>query len=70
MNWNRGFSRNLVSKLENKLVFFMSSYKKSPRIFSLTVLESQILPNLQDLDTESQIFQFEQTLHYRRRKIY
>ena len=59
MSWNRGFSRNLVSKLENKLVFFMSSYKKSPRIFSLTVLESQILPNLQDLDTESQIFQFE-----------
>ena len=38
--------------------------------FSLTVLESQNLTKLQDLDTESQISQFEWTLHYGRRKIF
>ena len=38
--------------------------------FSLTVLESHILPKLRDLDTESHIFQFEWTLHNKRRKIF
>ena len=38
--------------------------------FSLTVLESQNLLKLQDLDTESQISQFEWTLHNGRRKVF
>ena len=44
------------------------SYKKSPRNFPF--LESQNLPKLQNLDTESQISQFEWTLHYGRRKVF
>ena len=38
--------------------------------FSLGVLESQNLQKLLDLDTESQISQFEWTLHNGRRKLF
>ena len=38
--------------------------------FSLTVLESQNLPNLHDLDTESIIYQFDWSLHNGRRKTF
>ena len=62
MSWNIGFSRNLVLKLRNKLGLFHIVLQENSQKFSLTVLESQNLPKLQDLDTESQIFQFEWTL--------
>ena len=38
--------------------------------FSHTVLEPQNLPILHDLDTESQIYQFEWSLHNERRKMF
>ena len=63
MSWNIGFSRNLVFKLQNKLGFFHIVLQEKSQKFSLTVLESQKLPKLHDLDTESQISQFEWTLH-------
>ena len=70
MSWNIGFSRNLVLKLQNKLGLFHIVLQEKSQKFSLTVLESQNLPKLQDLDTESQISQFEWTLYYGRRKIF
>ena len=70
MSWNIGFSRNLVLKLQNKLGLFHIVLQEKFQKFSLTVLESQNLPKLQDLDTESQISQFEWTLHNGRRKIF
>ena len=70
MSWNIGFSRNLVLKLQNKLGLFHIVLQEKSQKFSLTVLESQKLPKLQDLDTESQISQFEWTLHNGRRKIF
>ena len=70
MNWNIGFSRSLVLKLQNKLGLFHIVLQEKSQKFSLTVLESQNLPKLQDLDTESQISQFEWTLHNGRRKIF
>ena len=70
MSWNIGFSRNLVLKLQNKLGLFHIVLKEKSQKLSLTVLESQNLPKLQDLDTESQISQFEWTLHNGRRKIF
>ena len=69
MSWNLCFSRNLVLKLQNKLGFFHIVLQEKSQNFSLTVLESQKLPKLQDLDTESQISQFEWTLHNGRRII-
>ena len=70
MSWNIGFSRNLVSKLQNKLGLFHIVLQEKSQKFSLTVLESQNLPKLQDLDTESQISQFEWFLHNGRRKFF
>ena len=70
MSWNIGFSRNLVLKLQNKMGLFHIVLQEKSQKFSLTVLESQNLPKLQDLDTESQISQFEWTLHNGRRKFF
>ena len=70
MSWNIGFSRNLVLKLQNKLGLFHIILQKKSQKFSLTVLESQNLPKLENLDTESQISQFEWILHNARRKIF
>ena len=64
MSWNIGFgfSRNLVLKLQNKLGLFHIVLQEKFQKFSLTFLESQNLPKLQDLDTKSQISQFMWTL--------
>ena len=70
MSWNIGLSRNLDLKLQNKLGLFHIVLQEKSQKFSLTVLESQNVPKLQDLDTESQISQFEWTLHNGRRKIF
>ena len=70
MSWNIGFSRNLVLKLQNKLRLFHIVLEEKSQKLSLTVLESQNLPKLRDLDTESQISQFDWTLHNGRRKIF
>ena len=39
-----------------KLGFFISSYKKRPKNFSLSKFDSQKLPKLEGFDTDSQIF--------------
>ena len=58
------------STLQNKLGLFHIVLQEKSQKLSLTVLESQNLPKLQDLDTESQISQFEWTLHDGRRKTF
>ena len=70
MSWNIGFSRNLVLKLQNKLGLFHIMLQEKSEKFSLTVLESQNLQKKEDLDTESQIFQFEWTLQNGRPKVF
>ena len=68
MSWNIGFSRNLILKLHNKLgPFYIVLEEKSQKI-SLIIIESQNLPNLQDLEVDSQISHFEWILHNGRRK--
>ena len=62
MSWNIGVSRNLVLKPQNQLGLFHIVLQEKFQKFSLTVLESQNLPKLQDLDTEYQISQFMWTL--------
>ena len=62
MSWNTGFSRTLVLKLREKLRLCHTVLEEKSQKFSLTVLESQNLPKLHDLDTESQISQIEWTL--------
>ena len=50
---NNDFSRNLVLKLQNKLLLLNVILLKKSQNFLLTVFESQKLPNFQALDTES-----------------
>ena len=68
MSWNIGFSRNLLLKLHNKLGLFQIVLEEKSQKISLTIIESQILPNLQNLDVDSQISHFEWILHNGRRK--
>ena len=70
MSWNIGFSRKLLLKLHNKLGFFHIVLREKSQKISLTVIESQNLPNLQNLDVDSQISHFEWILHNGRRKIH
>ena len=70
MSWNIGFSRKFLLKLHNKLGFFHIVLKEKSQKISLTVIESQNLPNLQNLDVDSQISHFEWILHNGRRKIH
>ena len=51
MNWKIGFSENITLKFHNKFVIFHIVLKEKSEKFSLTVLESQKLPKLQNLDT-------------------
>ena len=68
MSWNIGFSRNLLLKLHNKMGFFHTFLDEKSQKVSLTIIESQNLPNLQNLDVDSQISHFEWTLHNGRRE--
>ena len=70
MSWNFDFSRNLILKLLNKLEFFHIVLEEKSQKISLTIIELQNSPNLQNLDVDSQISHFEWTLHKRRRKIH
>ena len=64
------FLRNLLLKLHNKLGLFHSLLEKKSQKRSLTIMKSQNLPNLQNLDVDSQISHFEWTLHNGRKKIH
>ena len=68
MSWIIGFSRNLVLKLK-KIETFSYRLQEKLQKLSLTFLESQNLQKLQDLDTESQISQFDWDLQNGRRKV-
>ena len=70
MSWSIGFSRNLLLKLHNKLGLFHIFLEEKSQKISLTIIESQNLPNLQNLDVDSQISHFEWTLHNGRRKLH
>ena len=67
MSWNIGFSRILILKLHNKLGLFHIVVEENPQKISLTIIESQSLPNLQNLDVYSQTSHFEWILHNDRR---
>ena len=70
MSWNIGFSINLLLKLHNKLGLFHIVLEEKSQKISLTIIESQNLPDLQNLDVDSQISRFEWILHNSRRKIH
>ena len=56
---NNDFPRNLMLKLCNKMGLFHIVLEEKSQKISLTFIESQNLPNLQNLDVHSQISHFE-----------
>ena len=49
MSWNIGLSRKVILKFHNKLGFFQNVLQENSGKISLMVIESQNLPNLQNL---------------------
>ena len=70
MSWNIGFSRNFILKLHNKLGLFHIVLEGKSQKISLTIIESQNLPNLQNLDVDSEVSHFESTLNNGRKNIH
>ena len=70
MSWNNGFSRNLVLKLQNKLVLLkIISQKKVPETFANNFLISKF-NKIARLGYRIKISQFEWNLHDGRRKVF
>ena len=69
MSWNIGNSRNLYLNMKNKLGLYHVVLSNQDQKLSLTILEAQNLPNLKNLDIDSQISSFEWTLHNGRRRV-
>ena len=69
-SWNNGFSRFLILKLHINLGLFLFVLEENSEKISIKFIKSQKLPNLQNLDVDSQISHFEWTLHNGRRKIH
>ena len=65
-----GFQEIESYKFTEKLGLFPIVLEGKSQKNSLTYIESQNLPNLQNLDVDSQISHFEWTLHSGRRKIH
>ena len=59
-----------VEQYELEYWLFHIVLEEKPQKISLTIIESQNLPNLQNLDVDSQISHFEWILHNGRRKIH
>ena len=58
MNWNIGDSRNLFLKLKTKLGLYHVELrrKESPEKITLTLVETQQLPDIEKTDSEDGIF--------------
>ena len=70
MSWKIAFSRNLILKLYNKMGLFHIVLEETSQKILLTIIESQNLSNLRNLDVDSQISHFEWILHNDRKKIH
>ena len=73
MTWNIGDSRKLFLKLKTKLrqyrVEFSSKPKDSPEKITLTLVETQQLPDIQKTDSKDEISCLKWTIYNGRRKV-
>ena len=73
MSWNIGIIRNLFLKLKTKLglyyVELRSKPKYSPKKISLTLVETQQLPDIENVDSKYEIFCLKWTIVKGRRKV-
>ena len=71
MSWNIGDNRNLFLKLKTKLGLYHVELKSkdSPKKFTLTLVETQQLPDIQKADSKGEIFCLKWTNYNGRRKV-
>ena len=71
MSWNIGDDRNLFLKLKTKLGLYHVelSSKDSAEKFTLTLVETQQLPDIEDADSEDEISCLKRTKYNGRKKI-
>ena len=60
MSWNIGDNRNLFLKLKTRLGLYHVELKSrdSPKKITLTLVETQQLPDIQKVDSKDEIFLF------------
>ena len=73
MSWNIGDKRNLFLKLQTKsglhLVELRSKPKDSPEKITLTLVETQQMPDIEKVDSKDEVFRLKWTIYTARRKI-
>ena len=71
MSWNIGDDRNLFLKLKTKLGLYHVELrsKDSPEKITLTLVETQQLPDIEEADSKAEIFCFKWTIYNGRRKL-
>ena len=72
MSWNIGENRNLFFKLKSKLGLYhvvLTTPKTSPEKFTLTLVEMQQLPEIEELDSKNEIPCLKWTKYKGRRKV-
>ena len=71
MSWNVGDNRNLFLKLKTKLGLYrveLTKPKDSPKKTTLTLVETQQVPDIQKVDSKAEIFCSKGTIYNCRRK--
>ena len=71
MSWNIGDNRNLFLKLKTKLGLYHVEFKSkdSPEKITLTLVETQQLPDIEDVDSKDEISCLKWTIYNGRRKV-
>ena len=72
MNWNIGDNRNLFLKPKSKLGLYhveLREPKDSPEIITLTLVETQQLPDIEKADSEDEISSLKWTIYNSRREV-
>ena len=72
MSWNIGDNRNFFLKLKSKLGLYhvvLKTPKTSPEKLTLTVVETQQLPDIEKTDSKEEISCLKRTIYNGRRKL-
>ena len=72
MSWNIGENRNLFRKLKSKLGLYhvaLTTPKTSPEKFTLSLVEMQQFPEIEQVDSKNEIFCLKWTIYNGRRNV-
>ena len=72
MSWNIGDNRNLFLKLKSKLGLYhvvLTTPKTSPVKLTLTVVEMQLLPDVEKTDSKKEIYCLKWSIYNGRRRV-